>query len=128
MATRGSLPTSWAASCSGSKRLPSVIHRGGIYNPQGLDYEAVTAWKRKTGSVVGFQGADNVANAELLELPVVVLFPAALESVIREDNAPRVKAKVVAELANGPTTPEADLILHENGVYVIPNFLCNAAA
>ncbi len=109
----------------GLKTVAVSDSRGGIYNPQGLDYEAVTAWKRKTGSVVGFQGADNITNAELLELPVVVLFPAALESVIREDNAPRVKAKVVAELANGPTTPEADLILHENGVYVIPDFLCN---
>ena len=110
----------------GLKTVAVSDSRGGIYNPKGLDYEAVTAWKRKTGSVVGFQGADNITNMELLELPVVVLFPAALESVIREDNAPRVKAKVVAELANGPTTPEADLILHENGAYVIPDFLCNA--
>jgi glutamate dehydrogenase (NAD(P)+) len=110
----------------GLKTVAVSDSRGGIYNPKGLDYEAVTAWKRKTGSVVGFQEADNITNAELLELPVVVLFPAALESVIRDDNAQRVKAKVVAELANGPTTPEADLILHDKGAYVIPDFLCNA--
>jgi len=110
----------------GLKTVAVSDSHGGIYNPKGLDYAAVTAWKRKTGSVVGFYEADTITNAELLELPVVVLFPAALESVIREDNAQRVKAKVVAELANGPTTCEADVILHENGVYVIPDFLCNA--
>jgi glutamate dehydrogenase (NAD(P)+) len=110
----------------GLKTVAVSDSRGGIYNPKGLDYEAVTAWKRKAGSVVGFPEADTITNAELLELPVVVLFPAALESVITYDNAQCIKAKVVAELANGPTTPEADLILHENGVYVIPDFLCNA--
>jgi glutamate dehydrogenase (NAD(P)+) len=100
--------------------------RGGIYNPEGLDYEAVFAHKQKTGKVAGFPGAKEISNEELLELDVEVLVPAALENVIREDNAPRIKAKVIVELANGPTTPEADKILHENGVYVIPDFLCNA--
>jgi glutamate dehydrogenase (NAD(P)+) len=100
--------------------------RGGIYNPDGLDYEAVFAHKQKTGKVAGFPGAKEISNEELLELDVEVLVPAALENVIREDNAPRIKAKVIVELANGPTTPEADKILHENGVYVIPDFLCNA--
>ncbi len=100
--------------------------RGGIYNEKGLDYEAVMAHKNKTGSVVGLPGADFVSNEELLELPVTVLMPSALESVITATNADRIKAKFSAELANGPTTPEADKILYQNGVYVIPDFLCNA--
>ena len=100
--------------------------KGGVYNPKGLDYEALMEHKKKTGSVINFPGAENITNEELLELDVDVLVPAALEEVITEANAPRIKAKVVVELANGPTTPEADLILHDNGVYVIPDFLCNA--
>ena len=100
--------------------------KGGIYNPDGLDYQKVMAHKDKTGSVVGFPGTRAVSNEELLELEVMVLFPSALENVITEANAGRIKAKFSAELANGPTTPEADRILHENGVYVIPDFLCNA--
>jgi len=100
--------------------------RGGIHNPEGLDYEKVIAHKEKTGSVVGFPGSQAVTNEELLELDVTVLFPAALENVITEANAGRIKAKFSAELANGPTTPEADRILYQNDVYVIPDFLCNA--
>ncbi|RMF36627.1 MAG: Glu/Leu/Phe/Val dehydrogenase [Chloroflexi bacterium] len=100
--------------------------KGGIYNAEGLDYEKVLAHKQETGSVINFPGADNITNEELLELDVTVLFPAALEEVITERNAGNIKAKIVAELANGPTTPEADVIMHENGVYVIPDFLCNA--
>ncbi len=100
--------------------------QGGVYNPQGLDPEALIAHKRETGSVVDFADADNITNAELLELDVDVLVPAALENQITRANASRIKAKISAELANGPTTPEADEILHENGVYVIPDFLCNA--
>ena len=100
--------------------------RGGIRNWDGLDPEKVLAHKRETGSVINFPGAENITNEELLELEVTVLFPAALENVITSQNAGRIKAKISAELANGPTTPEADKILHENGVYVIPDFLCNA--
>lgn len=100
--------------------------QGGIYNPNGLAAKDVIAHKEKTGSVKGFAGAKTITNAELLELDVVVLFPSALENQITGANAGRVKAKIVAELANGPTTPEADQILHKNGVYVIPDFLCNA--
>ena len=76
--------------------------------------------------MVHFPGAEAVSNEELLELDVTVLMPAALESVITGHNADRVQARIVAELANGPTTPEADHILHDKGVYVIPDFLCNA--
>jgi glutamate dehydrogenase (NAD(P)+) len=100
--------------------------KGGIVNWDGLDFAACVAHKGKTGSVINFPGAKNITNEELLELDVVVLFPAALENAITRDNAPRIKAKISAELANGPTTPEADDILFSNGVYVIPDFLCNA--
>ena len=100
--------------------------KGGIYSADGLDYEKVMAHKEKTGSVVGFPGTKTVSNEELLELGVTVLFPSALENVITDANAGRIKARFSAELANGPTTPEADAILHKNGVYVIPDFLCNA--
>jgi glutamate dehydrogenase (NAD(P)+) len=110
----------------GLKTVAISDSTGGIYNPHGIDYAEAVAWKQKTGSVVGFRDADQVTNAELLELPVTVLFPAALEGVITGANAGRIKARIVAELANGPTTPEADHILYENGATVIPDFLCNA--
>jgi len=100
--------------------------RGGIYTADGLDYDKVMAHKEKTGSVVGLPGTKPVSNQELLELDVTVLIPSALENQITEANAARIKAKICAELANGPTTPEADKILDQNGVYVIPDFLCNA--
>ncbi len=100
--------------------------KGGIYKADGLNYQAVMAHKEKTGSVVGFPGAKAISNEELLELDVAVLVPSALESVITAANAGRIKARFSVELANGPTTPEADAILYKNGVYVIPDFLCNA--
>jgi glutamate dehydrogenase (NAD(P)+) len=99
---------------------------GAIYDPDGLDSEAVKAHKMETGAVVDFPGAENITNEELLELDVTVLIPAALENQLTGANAGNVKATIVAEFANGPTTPEADDILHEKGVYVIPDFLCNA--
>lgn len=100
--------------------------RGGIYNPDGLDPADVIAYKKQTGSLVGYPNAQPISNADLLELNVDILVPSALENVITSENAHRIQAKVCAELANGPTTPEADKILFENGVYVIPDFLCNA--
>jgi glutamate dehydrogenase (NAD(P)+) len=100
--------------------------KGGIYNAEGLDYEKVMAHKERTGSVVRLPGTKPVSNEELLELDVTVLVPSALENQITEKNAERIKAKLSVELANGPTTPEADKILYKNGVYVIPDFLCNA--
>ncbi len=122
----GSFAHKLAVELLGMKIVAVSDSKGGIYNPNGLDYEKVLAWKKETGSVVGFPDTDPISNEELLELDVTVLFPSALENVITEENAANIKAKIVAELANGPTTPEADLILHENGVYVIPDFLCNA--
>ena len=100
--------------------------KGGIYSAQGLDWSTLVKHKRETGAVKGFPGAEDISNEELLELDVTVLIPAALENQITEENADRIKAKILAELANGPTTPEADVILHQRGVYVIPDFLCNA--
>jgi glutamate dehydrogenase (NAD(P)+) len=100
--------------------------RGGSYNPEGLDVKAVLEHKQATGSVVECKGGRAISNEELLELKVDVLVPAALEEVISIENAPRIKARTIAELANGPTLPEADAILEKNGVHVIPDFLCNA--
>jgi glutamate dehydrogenase (NAD(P)+) len=100
--------------------------RGGIYNPDGLDYLDVHAFKDATGSVVGFPAAQTISNADILEVEAEILIPAALESQITADNAGRIRAKIVAEEANGPTVPEADDILFARGVFVIPDFLCNA--
>jgi glutamate dehydrogenase (NAD(P)+) len=100
--------------------------RGGLYSAGGLDYQETLNFKADTGSVVDMPGTKTISNEELLELDVDVLLPAALENQITAENAGRIKARIVAELANGPTTPDADDILYENGVYVIPDFLCNA--
>ncbi|MGH2607208.1 MAG: Glu/Leu/Phe/Val family dehydrogenase, partial [Anaerolineales bacterium] len=110
----------------GLKVVAASDSRGGIHAPDGLDFEKLSAFKSEHGTVVGFPGAQSITNEALLELEVDVLFPSALENVITQSNAGRVRARIVAELANGPTTPEADRILHERGVYVIPDFLCNA--
>ncbi len=99
---------------------------GGIHNPAGLDPSKVSAWKQEHGTVVGFPGADGVTNQEILEIDCEILVPAALENQITRANAPRIRAKVIAEAANGPTTPEADEILFDRGVFLIPDILCNA--
>lgn len=100
--------------------------RGGIYKEEGMDPVALVDHKLKTGSVLNFPGTRPISNEDLLELSVDVLAPSALEEVITADNAPRIRAKIVEELANGPTNPEADEILFSRGVFVIPDFLCNA--
>src|SRR5207247_112574 len=92
----------------------------------GFEPKAVQAHKQKDGSVVGAPGTDRISNDELLELKVDILIPAALENQITEENAPRIRPKILAEAANGPTTPDADPILHENGVFLIPDILANA--
>jgi glutamate dehydrogenase (NAD(P)+) len=101
-------------------------YRGAIWTPQGLDVRQLEQYVRETGSVVGFPGTDALSNAELLEQPCDVLVPAAVGSQIRADNAERIRATIVAEAANGPTTYEADQILRERGVTVIPDILANA--
>ncbi len=110
----------------GSKVVAVSDSKGGIYRRDGLDSAAVAEHKANTGSVVDFPGSTPVTNGALLELDVDVLLPSALENVITEANAAKIRAKIVGELANGPTTPEADEILHKNHVLVIPDFLCNA--
>jgi glutamate dehydrogenase (NAD(P)+) len=99
---------------------------GGIYKADGLEIPKVLAWKKEHGTVVGFPGSKEITNAELLEIECDVLIPAAYENQITEKNAPNVKTKIVAEAANGPTTPEADRILAEKGVFMIPDILANA--
>jgi glutamate dehydrogenase (NAD(P)+) len=100
--------------------------QGGIHNTSGLDPSKVNSWKQEHGTVVGFPGAETVTNREILEVDCDILVPAALENQITRHNAPNVRAKVIAEAANGPTTPEADEILHDRGVFMIPDILCNA--
>jgi glutamate dehydrogenase/leucine dehydrogenase len=99
---------------------------GGIHNPAGLDIGRVINWKKEHGTVQGFPGAIDITNAAVLEVECDILIPAALENQITAANARNIKARVVAEAANGPTTPEADQILHAAGVFMIPDILCNA--
>lgn len=105
---------------------------GAIYNESGLDYEELSKHKEKTGSVLGYPKSEELArgtkdaNNEILTSDVEVLIPAAVENVITERNASEIKAEIILELANGPTTPKADKILHENDVFVVPDFLANA--
>jgi glutamate dehydrogenase (NAD(P)+) len=110
----------------GSKVVAISDSRGGVINMDGIDPERAQQHKLDTGSVVGLPDTDSISNEDILELEVDVLIPAALEHVITEKNAEKINAKIVAELANGPTTPAADEILHKRGVHLIPDFLCNA--
>jgi glutamate dehydrogenase (NAD(P)+) len=100
--------------------------KGGIANTKGLDIPGIIAHKNETGSVVGFSGGEAITNKEVLEYDCDVLVPAALEKVITTENAPKIKAKIIAEAANGPTLPEADEILFERGIMVLPDILANA--
>ncbi len=111
---------------AGYKIVAVSDSRGGVANPKGLDIAGVVAHKKETGSVVGFTGGERIDNHDLLEYDCEVLVPAALEKVIARENAPRIRAKIVAEAANGPTLPEADKILHERGIMVLPDILANA--
>ena len=111
----------------GYKIVATSDSKGGVMTKgEKLDVAALEEHKEKTGSVVGFNNAENITNEQLLELDVEVLIPAALENQITADNAPRVKARIIGELANGPTTPEADEILFKNNILVIPDILMNA--
>ena len=99
---------------------------GGIHDPNGLDIKRVIQWKQEHGTVQGFPGAKDISNAEVLEVECDILIPAALENQITARNAGNVKARLIAEAANGPTTPEADEILWKNSKFMIPDILCNA--
>ena len=100
--------------------------KGGIWNPKGLDIRQLEAHVAATGGVSGFPDTEPISNTQILEQPCDILIPAAIGSQLREDNADRIKATIVAEGANGPTTPEADVILRDRGVTVIPDILANA--
>jgi glutamate dehydrogenase (NAD(P)+) len=100
--------------------------RGGIWNARGLDVDQVTQYVAEGGTVAGFPGAEPVSNAEIIERPCDIFIPAAVGAQIQADNAGRVQARVIAEAANGPTSLEADVILRERGVTVIPDILANA--
>ncbi len=100
--------------------------RGGTYNPGGLDHSSVKKHKTETGSIAGFSGGEDITNEELLELNVDIVVPAALEGVITESNASDMRACIVLELANGPTTPQADAILNDKNIEVIPDVLANS--
>jgi glutamate dehydrogenase (NAD(P)+) len=111
----------------GGGRLVAVCDsRGGIYNPEGFNSKELVMHKLKSGTVLNFPGAKEIPRDEVLELDVDILYPAALENAISDKNADRIKARILCELANGPTTPEADLILYKNGVFVIPDILGSA--
>lgn len=110
----------------GCKIVAVSDSRGGIYNPSGLEPAKVMEFKDKTDTVVGYPGSKTITNEELLELKCDILVPAALENAITDRNAAKIKAKIVVEGANGPTTPEADKILFKNGQMVIPDILANA--
>ncbi|HJY85596.1 MAG TPA: Glu/Leu/Phe/Val dehydrogenase [Candidatus Acidoferrales bacterium] len=100
--------------------------RGGVYNPRGIDPMKAIRYKERSGTVVGMPGASRLSNDDLLTLKCDILIPAALENVITLHNADQIKAKIVAEAANGPTTPHADEVLHRKGVFVLPDILANA--
>ena len=111
---------------AGAKIVAVSDSRGGIHDDGGLDPSQVLEHKSETGSVLGFPGAKEVSNTELLELPCDILIPAALENQIRGDNAANVKARMIVEAANGPTTPAADRILFARGIPILPDILVNA--
>jgi glutamate dehydrogenase (NAD(P)+) len=110
---------------AGARIVAVSDSQGGVYDKKGLAVDAVIAAKEKKGSVIAAKG-EKISNEELLELPVDVLVPAALEGVITRKNASRIRAKIIAEAANGPTTPDADDVLHRKGIVVIPDILANA--
>jgi glutamate dehydrogenase/leucine dehydrogenase len=115
-----------AAQEVGAKVIAVSDSTGGIYNPDGLNIPDVLEYKEKNGSLQNYKGSKNITNEELLELPCDVLIPAALENQITCKNADKIKAKMVAEAANGPTTPEADKVLYEKEICLIPDILANS--
>ena len=110
----------------GLKLVAASDSKGGVYNPKGIEAKALVDYKLRSGVLQGFPGAEYISNEDLLAMEVTVLFPAALENVITKENADKVRCKISCELANGPTTPEADAILYDKGVLLLPDFLANA--
>ncbi|MGD9899900.1 MAG: Glu/Leu/Phe/Val dehydrogenase [Calditrichaceae bacterium] len=110
----------------GGKLVAVCDSRGGIYNDDGLDPRELVMHKLKTGTVLNFPGSKPIPRDSVLELDVDVLYPSALENAISGTNVNNIKARIICELANGPTTPEADIILHKKGIHVIPDILASA--
>jgi glutamate dehydrogenase (NAD(P)+) len=110
----------------GAKIVAVTDWKGGVHNPKGLDVDKLIQWTKEHKTVAGFPGAEPLAQDKIFEMDVDVLIPAALEKQITSANASKIKAKIIAEGANGPTTPEAHRSLHERGVFVIPDILANA--
>jgi glutamate dehydrogenase/leucine dehydrogenase len=110
----------------GAKIIGVSDSKGGIYNRNGINVDKLLNHKLKTGSVIGFEDAKTISHDELLSVECDVLIPAALENAINKENAPNINAKIICEGANGPTTPEADIILEEKEIMVIPDILANA--
>ena len=110
----------------GAKIVAVTDWKGGVYNEKGLDIPALIKWTGEHKTVAGFPQAESLAGDKIFELPVDILIPAALENQITVQNAPKIKAKIISEGANGPTTPEADNMLHERGAFIIPDILANA--
>jgi glutamate dehydrogenase (NAD(P)+) len=110
----------------GCKIIAVSDSSGGIYCPDGINPDEVRAHKLKTGSVINYKNCTNITNAELLQTKCDILVPAALQNQIRKDNADKIRAKIVTEGANGPTTPEADKVLYERGTCLIPDILANS--
>ena len=110
----------------GCKIIAVSDSTGGIYRPEGFDPNAVLAWKQEHHSVCGFPGTKDISNEELLELDCDVLIPAALENQITARNAGRIKARLIGEAANGPTTPEGEAALHARGIPIVPDILANS--
>ena len=115
-----------ATRLSGAKVVGISDSEGGIYDPNGIDYNKLVDAKKKTGKVQGYDKGEKITNEQLLELDADVIIPSAIENQITSANADRIKAKIVLELANGPVTPEADAILFERGVLDMPDFLVNS--
>ncbi len=124
----GNVATYFAESADklGMKVVAVSDSKGGIYNADGLDVSAIEKHKAQTGAVKNFPGSKNISNEELLELDVAILVPAALENVLTKDNAAKIKARLIIEMANGPTTPEADQVFAEENIVVIPDILANS--
>ena len=122
----GTYAAQLCSSLFGSKVVGVCDSKGGNFNVKGISADDALNCKKETGSVCNLKSGDRISNEELLELDVDILIPSAIENVINKKNASNVKAKIVAELANGPTTPEADEVLYKNGIHLIPDFLCNA--
>jgi glutamate dehydrogenase (NAD(P)+) len=121
----GSFAHKLITSMFGTKVVAVSDEFGGIYNKNGLDYETVMDHLNRTGKVINCPSTEPISNKDLLELEVDILVPAAIENQLTSQNADNIKCQIVAELANGPTTPEADDVLNNKGIYIIPDFLCN---